>query len=158
MSPERKAKIDTASDGELWRLLSAPRTPPGVMAYVREKLAQKAHAETLRKLEDVTRRLKQVEETGRRSSLNVPTFWLAVMAVAFSSFSVPWETVDERVTLWSEKAKKALQQPPQRRANMNVRAERMIPHEPELPADSSSPLADALLLLPGVNTRPSALP
>jgi hypothetical protein len=138
-------------------LASRPLPAPSVERETAEKLAGRQHAETLRKLEEMTQRLKQMEQSSRRSSLNVPTFWLALLAVAFSSFSVPWETVDERVTVWKERAEKALKPQP-RRMNTNVRLERMTAPEPELPMDPSSPLSDALLLLPGVNARPSALP
>ncbi len=159
MSPEQKTKIDAASNDELWRLLATPSEDGVKPAYIRDRIALQAHAETLRKLDDVTRRLQQVEFATSPSGMSTLTFWLALTAVAFSSFSVPWDDVEEKITLWSQQAQKALQTQPVKR---NIRAETTPPparhHEPELPVDPSSPLSDALLLLPHINAQPVALP
>lgn len=156
MSPEQKTRIDKAGDEELWRLLSGPPADDVETIYIRERLARRAQAETQRKLDEMAVRMAQVEQSLDRSSLGTPTFWLALTAAVFASFSVPWDSVEERMNEWSVRAQRTLEAPASKRP---FRGSPTTSYEPPLPPeDPLSPLSDALLLLPRSDAKPRAIP
>lgn len=178
MSPEQKTKIDRASEKELWELLSAVGTEGVEPTYIREKLVRKTQTDTQQKLDDLTLRVKTVEQQLHRSQLGTPTFWLALMAAAFASFSVPWNDVSQTLNAWGQQVRKAIDTPPAKSSYSGdrqqvgrtsgfskeladhrpvtesdfVRHSQVSAPAPALPDDTAaSPLSDALLLLPKLN-------
>lgn len=153
MSPEQKAKIDTASESELWRMLSCAPSTDAETLYVRERLAQKSQTEANQKLDEISRRLTHVEQAAHRSSLGTPTFWLALLAVLFSSFAVPWDEVTERMETWRQKAsadwRRTSPRPTQSWPNQSDSNDASHPnHEPALPQNPSSAPPAASPLFP----------
>lgn len=178
MSPEQKTKIDHASEKELWELLSAVSAEGVESIYTRERLVRKTQMETQQKLDDLTLRVKTVEQQLHRSQLGTPTFWLALMAAGFASFSVPWDDVGQTAAVWGKAIRKAIDTPPSKRVYSGdkeqagrisdfskdladhrpvtesdfIRHSQVSTPAPALPDDgATSPLSDALLLLPKLN-------
>lgn len=178
ITSEQRSKIDHASEEELWRQLSATLPEGSEAAYIRERLVRKAQSENQRQIEDLTARMKAVEQKLERSQLGTPTFWLALLAAGFASFSVPWPQVQATVTAWGQQIQKALEAPPNKRSYYREREQAWrssvstpvvaenrpvtesdllrqgytAPVNPTLPtSEESSPLSDALLLLPKPN-------
>ncbi|SKA89839.1 hypothetical protein SAMN02745166_01623 [Prosthecobacter debontii] len=158
MTTERKVILDKASSQELWRLLAEPPADAVEAAYICDCLERQAQAETLKKLDDIARRLHAVETSQSRSSLITPTFWLALLAAGFASFSVPWDKVKVELQRWERQFQQSGQQA-RRSPQTSTRVERSSYAEPILPQeDPSSPLADALLLLPRTDVHPERFP
>ncbi len=153
MSPEQKAKIDTLPESELWQALSTTPAADPQALYIRERLTQKSQGAANQKLDEISRRLLELEYASHRSSLGTPTFWLALLAVIFSSFAVPWETVEEKFETWRQKAATEWQRPtPRPRATPQTRGEAADPsrpaHEPALPQNPSATPASPSPLFP----------
>lgn len=159
LSSEQKHKIDKAGEDELWQLLAAPCADSSEATYIRERLRHKAQMETRQTLEKLDRRLREVEHGMNRSQLGAPTFWLAAMAAVFASFSVPWDLVEEKGLAWGRRIFKATESSPNSSFSTETayRRRQDVAPEPKLPEDSSSPLADALILLPRFNVSPQSL-
>lgn len=157
MTPDQKTKIDTATEPALWQMLTSPPLDPEVAAYIRDTLSKRSRTETLKRLEELSGRLRAVEYAQERSSLGTPTFWLALLAAVFASFSVPWEEVKQELKKWGVEMGASRRQASTWKSPGGGGQERY--REPLLPEeDPTSPLADALLLLPRTDVRPQSFP